>query len=283
MKNRFLLIVVAVILFFGGDVTAQQGVKVLNLQDCIHIALEKSTAVLKGNNNVAVSGAQVMAAYGQYLPNLAAGGGYNYAAGNTFYGSAGPELVNANRGQYNYQLTSSINLFTGHYNYANWKSAKLNEQISNLSLERAKQQIELDVTQSYLQVVLDKKIVVLDSVNLVTSLKREDQLTMLTDVGRKAKTDLYQQQAQTSSDKLLLINAQSKLRNDKIIILQKLRIDSVDNYELADIVVDDNANAAQYGNNKALVDEALQERVDLKSAMLNTQYADWGIKKYRSG
>jgi len=131
-------------------------------------------------------------------------------------------------------------------------------------------------------VILDKKIVGLDSENLATSLKREDQLTVLTDVGRRAKTDLYQQQAQTSSNKLLLINAISKMQNDKIVLFQKLRIDSTDNYDVADMPIDDNADAARYGNRDALALEALQTRVDLKSAMLNTQLTDWNIKKYRS-
>ena len=284
MKNKIVYIAIAIVqVVTSSAVAQQQALRTLSLQDCLNIALERSTAVLKGNNNVAFAGAQVLAAYGQYLPNLSAGAGYNYERGNNFYSSAGPELVNANRSQFNYQLTSSLNLFTGYYNYSNWKSAKLNEQISNLSLERAKQQIELDVTQSYLQVMLDKRIVELDSANLATSLKREDQLTALTDVGRKSRTDLYQQQAQTSNDKLTFINATSKLHNDKILLLQKLRIDSTDNYELADITIDDNANTAQYGNKDALVNQALQDRVDFKSAMLNTQYSDWNIKKYRSG
>ncbi len=283
MKNKSLLLFLVTVITSADSVLAQQPVKILNLQDCINIALERSTSVLKGNNNVAYAGAQVLGAYGQYLPNLAAGGGINYGAGNTFYSSAGPELVNTSRSQFNYQLTSSLNLFTGYYNYSTWKSAKLNQEISNLSLTRAKQQIELDVTQSYLQVILDKKIVSLDSANLSTSLKREDQLVALTDVGRKAKTDLYQQQAQTSNDKLLLINAQSKLQNDKIVLFQKLRIDSADSYEIVDIQIEDNANAAQYGNRQALVDQALQDRVDFRSAQLNIQNADWIIKKYRSG
>jgi len=284
MKNKFASVFVLLALLLAVNATAQQQtVKGLSLQECLSIALDHSTAVLKGNNNVASAGAQVLAAYGQYLPNLAAGAGYNYDRGNNFYASAGPEVINTSRSQFNYQLTSSLNLFTGYYNYSTWKSAKVNEQMSNLSLDRAKQQIELDVTQAYLQVVLDKKIVALDSANLATSLKREDQLAALTDVGRKSKTDLYQQQAQTSSDKLLFINAQSRMQNDKILLFQKLRIDSTDNYELEDITIDDNPAAAQYGNKETLVKQALEDRADFKYAMLNTEYANWIIKKYRSG
>lgn len=260
-----------------------QGVKVLSLQDCLNIATDRSTIVLKNNNNVENAGAMVLAAYGQFLPDLSAGAGYNYDHGNNFYSNAGPTVIKENRSAFNYQLTSSLNIFSGFYNYSNWKASKLNQQMATLTLDRAKQQIQLDVTQAYLQLLLDKKIVDLDSANLQTSQRREDQLTMLTDVGRRAKTDLYQQQAQTSNDKLLLINAESRMRNDKVLLFQKLRIDSTEQYEIADMPIDDNADMAAYGNKENLVQQAMKDRVDLQSAELNTQYASWNIKKYRSG
>ena len=266
-----------------GEGRRSADVRVLNLEDCIQMALQHSTTVLKGNNDVALAGTQVLAAYGQFLPNAQAVGGVNYDRGNNWYGSTGILLADQARGAYNYQLTSSINVFTGNFNRSNLNQARLNQQISGLTLERARQQIELDITQTYLQLVLDRKIVVLDSNNLAVSLNREHQLTMLTEVGRTARTDLYQQQAQTSSDQLLLINARSRMQNDKILLLQKLRIDSADAYELADIEIDDAADAGKYGNMETLVAEGLQQRIDLRSADLNVQANDWNIKKLRSG
>jgi outer membrane protein len=260
-----------------------QGVKLLSLQDCINMALTNSTAILKGNNDVALAGTQVLAAYGQFLPNVQAAGGYNYDLGNNFYGSTGPYLAYQARSAYNYQLTSSLNIFTGYFNYSNFKAAKLNQQMSGLNLDRAKQDIELDITQSYLQVILDRKIVDLDSNNLLVSVRREEQLTMQVSVGRTARTDLYQQQAQTSSDQLLLINARSRMLNDRILLLQKLRIDSTDNFDILDMPIDDEAEAVRYGNVQALLQEGLNDRVDLRSAELNVQASDWNIKKFRSG
>ncbi len=280
MKKIFIFCLANLLLLCN---SAQSQVKILTLQDCLNIAYDKAAIVLKSNNYVAYTGAQLLGAYGQFLPDLAAGAGYNYDRGNNFYSSTGPTEVNVSRSAFNYQLVSTLNIFSGFYNYANWKAAKLNQEASTLTLTRARQQIELDVTQTYLQLILDRKIVLLDSNNLVTSEKREAQLAMLTEVGRKAKTDLYQQQAQTSSDKLLLINAQNRLRSDKITLLQKLRIDSTDNYEFADIVIDDNAAADKYGNRDALIAQALQDRVDLRTADLNARSADYNIIKYKSG
>jgi len=39
-------------------------IRTLSLNDCVSIALQNSTTVLKGSNDVALAGTQVLAAYG---------------------------------------------------------------------------------------------------------------------------------------------------------------------------------------------------------------------------
>ena len=271
-------------LFFLQSFSAlPQGPQVLSLQDCIGIGLTRSTEVLKGKNNVEMAGALVLNAYGQFLPDLNAGAGYNYLAGRQLALSTTPVLVNADRSAYNYQLTSTLNIFTGHYNYASLKAATLNKRSSELTLDRARQQISLDITQGFLQVMLDRKLVSLEEENWKTSTDREKQLKALTDVGRKALADLYQQQAQTSHDRSLLIETQNRLRTDKILLLKKLRLDSLEQYEFGEVPVDERPEAEIYGNEQSLVAKALSQRVDLRSLQLNKLSADWDIKKYRSG
>lgn len=274
----------ALLLSITGRVLSQNASpRILNLQDCIDIGLTRSTEVLKGRNNVELAGALVLNTYGQFLPDLNAGAGYNYATGKNFVGSTGPYLVNANRSAFNYQLTSTLNIFTGHYNYASLKAATLNKKSYELTLQRAQQQISLDVTQTFLQVMLDKKVVSLEQENWKTSTDREKQLTALTEVGRKALADLYQQQAQTSRDQSTLIDAQNRLRTDKILLLKKLRLDSLDQYEFGEIPMDEQPQPELYGNEQTLVNRALIQRADLKAFKLDKDVADWDIKKYRSG
>ena len=281
MRGKIILLGAAALLTCGG---ASAQVTTLTLQDCVDIGVTRSTPVLQGNNAVALSAAQVLEAYGQlFLPDLTAGAGYNYGVGNNFYSTVGPEVVRANRSAFDYQLTSSINIFSGYSNLSAWKAAKLTRQSTELSLEWAKEQIAEDITQSYLQVILDRKFVDLDSDNLRISQHREDQLTALTDVGQRAKTDLYQQQAQTSRDQLTLINARNQLRTDKILLLKKLRLDSLDRYQFADIRIDDNPAADIYGNEASLVQKALSDRVDQESLRINTEAAGWQIKRFQGG
>jgi len=262
---------------------SQDSAKVITLDSCIKIAVTKSTEVLKGNNTVGLAGTQVLASYGQFLPNLVADVGYNYTGGKDYYVTTVPTLVDGNKTAFNYQLTSSINIFTGLANKSALDAALMTKKGALFSLERAKQQISFDVTQSYLQVILDKKIVAYAQQNLNTSEKREDQIKALTDVGRKVKSDLYQQQAETSNDKLFLINSQNKLRTDKILLFKKLRIDNAGKYELADIVINDQPLNSSYDNEQSLIDTALSRRYDLKSSQLNVNIADENITHFKSG
>src|ERR1700722_11521445 len=140
--------------------------------------------------------------------------------------------------QLNYQLTSRVNIFNGFSNYSTLQAALLSNSASQLNLNRAKQQIAFDITQSFLQVILDRRIVDYAQNNLDASTKREAQLQELTSVGRKAMSDLYQQQAETSNDKLFLIQSDNKLKNDIILLLRKIKISQTDKYKIGDMPLD---------------------------------------------
>ena len=53
----------------------------LTFDESIQIALTNSTTILKGMNTVELTGAQVLAAHGQFLPDAIAGTTYSYTGG----------------------------------------------------------------------------------------------------------------------------------------------------------------------------------------------------------
>jgi outer membrane protein len=139
------------------------------------------------------------------------------------------------------------------------------------------------VTQAYLQVVLDKQIVEFGRQNFQTSQKREDQLKELVQVGRRPQSDLYQQQAQTSLDQQFLTNAINKLNNDKILLLQRLRLDPAGNFEFDDVLIDETPLPGEFADEVAMVEKAMSQRADLKSSQRSQDAALWYIKRSRSG
>ena len=260
-----------------------QTTTVLTLDDCIKIGLERSTQILRSNNNVKLTGVQLMGAYGQFLPDLGFGANYTFNGGKNLYTNTVPTLVDSRQNILNYQLISSINLFNGFYDYSALKAATLNKSAAELNIERVKQSISFDIAQSYLQIILDSRIVEYAKENLRASNEREAQLKELTAVGRKNMSDLFQQQAQVSSDKLFLIQSEEKVKNDKVLLLRKIRISDPDKYEITQTLTDTLPLGPDYQNVDNLIGKALGQRADLKSAETSIKIADWGIKQYKSG
>ena len=281
LTNNFLSAII--LLFITSSISAQQATTILTLDDCIKTGLEKSTEILKSNNAQKLTGVQLMAAYGQFLPDLGFGANYTFNGGKTLYTTSFPTLVDSRQNVLTYQLMSSINLFNGFNDYSALKAAKLTKSAVELNTERVKQSIAFDIAQSYLQVILDRRVVEYARQNLKISTDREAQLTELTNVGRKAISDLYQQQAQTSSDKLFLIQSEEKVKNDKVLLLRKIRITEPDKYEIVDAITDTLPFGPDYQNLDNLISKALGQRPDLKSSELSLKIADWNIKQFKSG
>jgi outer membrane protein len=282
MKSKSLITIFFLALISAGA-SAQTATTVLTLDDCIRIGLDKSTEVLKSKNTVKLTGVQLIAAYGQFLPDLGFGANYTFNGGKNLYTSSIPTLVDSRQNVLNYQLISSINLFNGFYDRSALKAATLNKYASEFNVERVKQSITFDIAQTYLQLVLDRRVVDYARENLKASTDREAQLKELTNVGRKSMSDFYQQQAQTSSDKLFLIQSEEKVKTDKVLLLRKLRITTPDQYEIAEALPDTLPLGPDYQNVDNLISKALNQRPDLKSAELSLKIADWQIRQFKSG
>jgi outer membrane protein len=282
-KGERLLKITLFFCLLNAGVNAQDSIQSLNLNDCIRIGLNQSAQILRSEDSLQMTGATLLGAYGQFLPDLNFNSNYGYLSGNNLLTATAPTLVNSRLSQMNYQLSSSINIFNGFSDYSELKAATLSVSAAQFNLDRAKQQITYDITQTYFQVLLDRRIVEYAMENLNASTKREAQLQELTTVGRNAVSDLYQQQAETSSDKLFLIQSQDKLKNDVILLLRKIKISQTDKYAISDMTLDSLPFKPEYRNVQYLIDSAMQQRPDLKSATTTIKIAEWKIKSLESG
>ena len=249
----------------------------LTLEKSIQIAVDGATQVLKASNDLEFSGTRLLQAYGQFLPSIVGQGNYQYNRGRTYSAVATPIFVDGRSRNAAYSVTADLNLFNGLADFANLKSSILKKDASDLTLKRARQEIALDVAQTYLQVVLDEKLVQISMQNLQASQERERLLKEQTDVGVKNLADLFRQQAQTSQDESSLLSAQNKRRADQIALLRKLRVEVDRNYHFAEPEFSARAVAPAAASEADLVNEALRRRYDLKASKATYEASDWDI------
>jgi len=254
----------------------------LSLEKSIKFAVEAASSVIKATGESDITAQQLMQGYLQFLPNLAATGVYNKVRGNSLLYQATPTYVDTNNHGATYAISTTLNIFNGLADTAGLKAALNRRDAADLTLKRAKQQIALDVAQSFLQVILDQQLVRIAKKNLVASQDREKLLTEQTRVGVRNLADLFRQQAQTSADEAFMATTENKQRTDELQLLQKLRLDTSVNYRLVEPKLDEEAKGDRYDNEDQLVKIALQNRVDLTASKEKAKAASWDVTSARA-
>jgi outer membrane protein len=255
----------------------------LTLQDSIQLAIRGAASVLKARNDVEITGAQLLQGYGQFLPNFGAQGSYAYSNGTTYLTQGIPTTVQGSNYGATYILSSDLNIFNGLADFSNLRSNILKKDAADLTLFRAKQQIALDIEQAFLQVILDNKLVDIARKNLQESQAREDLLVEQTRVGIRNLSDLFRQQAETSSDESLLLNSENKTRTDQILFLRRLRADVAKKYHFVEPDISPRAPDVRYSDESKLMKTALDNRTDLKASDNLASAAHWDVKTNFAG
>jgi outer membrane protein len=197
----------------------------LTLDKSIDIAVHNSTQVLQQQNQKELNGAEVLQSYGQFLPNLSINATYGYGSGKQLYTIQGVTIVDARARNATLGVSSTLNLFNGLADYSGLQASLARKRSTELSLDWARRQIALDITQSYLQVTLDQSLLDISRKNLEASQARLRLLQGQSEVGSASVPDLYRQQAQTSADSFTVTSYEAKLNEDSTFLLRKLRVD----------------------------------------------------------
>lgn len=254
-------------LIWGAGAFAQASARTLTLDDSIAIAMKESSTVLKADVDSDVRAEQLIQSYLQWLPNLTAQANYNASRGKLFVATAAPTLIDGSSYGSSYQISTVLNIFNGLSDISNYRSIKDKKLAADKTFERAKEQVALDVAQSFLQVILDAKLVSIAEANFKISQDRTKLLEAQSQVGARSLADFFRQQAQTSADESALISAKNRFETDKIVLLKKLRMDPREAVTFVEPVLAQDVQAVQ---NPAvrdqeitnLTEDALKRRAD---------------------
>jgi outer membrane protein len=255
----------------------------LTLPGSIKLGIDQATLVLKSENDLHYTGSRLLQAYGQFLPSVTGTANYDGIGGRTYYTTAVPTFVDGTSRNSGYTITADLNLFNGLADYANLKSSLLRKDASEVTVTYAKQQITLDITQSFLQVILDEKLVNIARKNLQASQERERLLEEQTEVGVKNLSDLFRQQAQTALDESSALSAENRSRTDQIALLRKLRLELTGKYHFVEPPLPETRSADSQKKEEDLVSEALSKRLDLKASSERADAYHWDVHAAFSG
>ncbi len=272
------------------------GQKVLTLNEAINIALQRNTTLQKATNNLQASQSNVKAAYGNFLPNISASGGWSWNRSENKGGSFNiggfvintPSSVSDTR-NFSAGANWSLDLFDGLSNFATLAQSKKQFKSARLQLENLKQNTVFQTVSLYYTIVNDQQLMGVKQDNLKWNKRNLETVVERNKLGAVTLADVYAAQVQDGNAQLDLITAKNNFETAKSNLLYFLGLNVLDNYVFSDSLTEQelsilNTNlTSEYQNISQLVQEALDNRSDYKSALLDFQSAEEGITIARSG
>jgi len=196
-----------------------------HLQDCLDYAIKNNITINTFRLQQASAQQDLLGAKAAMEPDLAgAASGYlTYRKQVNGSGSYGGRKVTENG---NYSLNSSIIVYQGGYLRNNIREKQLLTQTAGLDILQQENDLTLNVTQAFLNILLARENIIYlqDLVN--TSGEQVKQAQQKYDVGTIALKDLVQLQAQNANDKYSLVTAQNTHRQNIISLKQLLQLPS---------------------------------------------------------
>jgi outer membrane protein len=272
------------------------GQKKLSLDEAIKIALQKNTTLKTAENNIQVSESNLRVAYGNFLPSISANGGFSWTKGQQASGSQniGGFSIAVPPSKYEYRsynagVNGQLTLFDGLSNFAQLSQSKDNLESGKLMLENLKQNIVFQTISLYYATENAREQMKVQEDNVKENQKNLETITERNKLGAATLADVYGQQVQAGNAELALIQANNNYETSKSTLLSYLALNVLEDYSLTDSLTpqeNDILNtklSESYSNLTQLVNQALSNRPDYKSAQLNLESAQSSITIARAG
>lgn len=180
-----------------------------------------------------------------------------------------------------YGLSSSWTLYQGGYLKTDIKQKDLSVQSANFSILESLNDITMQITQAYLNILIDKESILYNKDLVATSTAQLEQIRRQYKAGSVARKDVAQLEAQLAGDQYNLVAVENAERQDKITLKQLLQLPDVNQF---DIVKPDTVITEKEVPPLAMLQhQALQNRPEVKNAELGRQIAGLNLQKAKSG
>ena len=269
----------------------------LTLDRAIGIALHKNSTFLKSSSQIDGFKSGVQAAYGNFLPTLGLNANWDWSrsdvegVGTVVINGIPIPRVSTTSTSRNYRgsVYSNWTLFDGLANLATLSQSQNDLESAQLTLERIKQDIVFQTMSLYYDIVYTEQLLGVKEDDLKWNEKNLETIKERNRLGAATLADVYQQEVAKGNAELELIRTENQLETAKKDLLFYLGIDVLEEYTFADTLTsteDEILNTdllKDYENITDLVAQALEQRYDYKSALLNFKSSEDGVSIAQSG
>lgn len=214
--------------FFAVSISAQQ--HEWSLQECIQYAIDNNITVKQQDITRQQREIDVSTAKNSRLPNLAASASQNWSFGRGL--TAENTYTNTNTAATSFTLATNVPIFDGLKTERTISLNKLNLQAATADLEKARDDISVQVAQAYVQVLYDIQLRDVALRQIVIDSMQVARLQQMYSNGKASGVDVAQQEATLANSRLTYTQADNDYRLAILDLTQLLELPSPDGFSI---------------------------------------------------
>lgn len=255
-----------------------------SLEKCINYAIENNIQVKIQELSSKNANASYLKSKMSFLPNLNGSAGQNYSIGRSIDPLTN-QFAENNVSSNNFSLSSSITLFNGFQNINTLKQSSLNFQAGLEDLQKAKNDISLNIASAFLQILFSDELVYVAQNQVELSKEQAERNKKLYEAGSIAQGNYLEMQSQLASDEMQLVTAENQLSMSYLTLNQLLELGFTDSFNIEKPLIHEPETSFTFTTPEEIFQEAIQKLPQIKSAELRMKSAEKGLaiaRGYRS-
>ena len=235
MKKTILL---AAIIILGTHANAQHP---WTLRQCIDYATAHNVNILQAEISVRQSEVEANTAKWARLPNLSASGGQSFNWGRTQTavkdadtGDYTTKYVNTSSRGTNLSLNASMPIFTGFELPSQYSLSKLNLKASMADLQKAKEDLAINIASAYLQVLFNKELHQVAQSQVALSQEQYQRIATLEQLGKASVAELAEAKSRVAQDELNVVQTLNNYQLSILDLTQLIELETPEGFEVAD-------------------------------------------------
>jgi len=252
------------------------------LEECVNYALENNISVKRAQLSNQTNKQNIKSSEGQFLPSVSANTSQGVSIGSGFDPNTGNRVNNQTTYSSNFGGNVSYTIFNGFRNTNLYKQSLMSLEASELELQRIKDDISLNVVNSYLNILFNKENLAVAQSQFSFSEKQLKQVKELVDAGVQPRGNLLDIEATLANDEQRVIAAENNLALAKLTLSQLLQLPAL-NFDVEIIELGSPSEQLLYENSNSIFNIAVENRSEIKSAEKNIDIAKLSTNVSKSG
>ena len=267
---------IAIFCLVGPLSSAQEGQGPWSLQDCVDYALEHNITIRQSEVALEQKEIELNTAKNRRLPGLNASVSENLSFGRGL--TADNTYTNSNTTSTSFSLGADIPIFQGFDINNGIKLGKLGLEAAVKDLEKAKDDIRVNVAQAYVDILYNQEMLKVARNQLEHDGQLLEQVVTRRAAGKASDAEVSAQEAALAQSRLSATQADNNLQLSVLTLTQLLELPSPEGFEI-EIPSTESFEMKLLENPEAIYAQAEAIKPAVKSAMLNLESAEVSIAR----